>query len=331
MSTSVPEQIAVLGAGSWGTAVALALAHQGHDVLLWARDPQHAAEIQIKRCNDKYLPDVQFPKNLQATSSLHAALIYPNILIAVPSHAFLELLAQIPALPRRGIAWLTKGLEPKSHRLFSDIILEKYGNTSMAIISGPSFAKEVAAQKPTALVVAGNASDWNIHWQKLLHSSITRVYISSDLLGVQLCGAIKNVLAIACGISDGLEYGANSRAALITRGVAEMLALGLAMGAETSTFYGLAGLGDLVLTCTDNQSRNRRFGVLIGKNYNIEQACQEIKQVVEGLHNAKQVASLARDHHVDMPITHAVEQILSGELTPKQASNQLLARPMVPH
>jgi glycerol-3-phosphate dehydrogenase (NAD(P)+) len=327
MNTSVPEQIAVLGAGSWGTAVALALAHQGHDVLLWARDPKHAAELQTQRCNQKYLGQIQFPKNLHVTSSLNSALLYPNVLIAVPSHAFLELLQQIPTLPRRGIAWLSKGLEPKSHRLFSEIIEEKYGPTPMAIISGPSFAKEVAQQKPTALVVAGNQSVWNLHWQKLLHSSINRVYLSSDLLGVQLCGAIKNVLAIACGISDGLEYGANARAALITRGIAEMLSLGLAMGAETSTFYGLSGLGDLVLTCTDNQSRNRRFGVLIGKNYTIDQACQEIQQVVEGLHNAQQVAQLAQDYQVDMPITQAVHQILSGTLSPQEASQQLLTRP----
>ena len=328
MTVRAPEQIAVLGAGSWGTAVALALAHQGHDVLLWARDPLHVQNMQASRSNEKYLPAIPFPQNLAVTSSLKDTQNYPNILISVPSHAFLGLLQQLPKLPKQGIAWLTKGIEPDSHRLFSDIIVERFGPTPMAIISGPSFAKEVAAQKPTALIVASQEKAWALHWQKLLHSNVTRVYISDDLPGVQLCGAIKNVLAIACGISDGLEFGANSRAALMTRGIAEMLHLGLAMGGKSETFYGLAGLGDLVLTCTDNQSRNRRFGILIGKNYSQEQACHEIKQVVEGLHNATQVAALARKYHVDMPITNAVEQIIKGQLTPKEAAYQLLSRPL---
>jgi glycerol-3-phosphate dehydrogenase (NAD(P)+) len=328
MSPRVPEQIAVLGAGSWGTAVALALAHQGHDVLLWARDLEHVKRMEKTHSNEKYLPDIRFPDNLKVTHSLAKTQDYSNLLIAVPSHAFLNLLKQYPRLPKQGIAWLTKGIEPESHRLFSDLIVEQFGPTAMAMISGPSFAKEVAAQKPTALMVASNHKQWAMHWQHLLHSNVTRVYISEDLVGVQLCGAIKNVLAIACGISDGLDYGANSRAALITRGIAEMQSLGMAMGGQVSTFYGLAGLGDLVLTCTDNQSRNRRFGLLIGKNYTKEQACSEIKQVVEGLHNASQVASLARTFQIEMPITSAVEKIIQGFLTPEHAAHQLLTRPL---
>jgi glycerol-3-phosphate dehydrogenase (NAD(P)+) len=329
MSPSVQTQISVLGAGSWGTAVALALAYQGHSVLLWARDKHQTLEMQSHRCNVKYLPSQSFPDNLQVTSDLQLALNTKHLLIAVPSHAFLSLLEDIPQCPPQGLAWLTKGLEPLNHQLLSKLVQQRFGSEiPMAMISGPSFAKEVAAKKPTALVVAGNQNNLVRHWQELLHSNTTRVYTSLDLLGVQLCGAVKNVLAIACGISDGLEFGANSRAALITRGIAEMRELGIAMGADAETFQGLAGLGDLVLTCTDNQSRNRRFGLLIGKNYSLKQAQQEIQQVVEGLHNAKQVASLAKQYKIDMPICCAVHQVLEGQLSAAQAAQSLLARPL---
>jgi glycerol-3-phosphate dehydrogenase (NAD(P)+) len=306
----------------------MALANQGHQILLWGRDEKQVQEMQALGFNKKYLPDAIFPKNLKITSSLTDTLDYTNLLISVPSHAFAALIQEIPAVPKTGLAWLTKGLEPKSNRLLSEIIQNRFGKIPQAMISGPSFAKEVAAKKPTALVVAGNELAIARHWQSLLHSSINRVYTSTDLLGVQLCGAVKNVLAIACGISDGLEYGANSRAALITRGIAEMTALGLKMGAQIETFHGLAGLGDLVLTCTDNQSRNRRFGLLIGKNISTEEACAQIQQVVEGLHNAKQVHELAEKYHLDMPISTAVYQIISGQLSPKQAAENLLRRPI---
>jgi glycerol-3-phosphate dehydrogenase (NAD(P)+) len=326
MSSCVQTHISVLGAGSWGTAVALALAYQGHSVLLWARDKHQIQEMQTHRCNTKYLPNHPFPENLHVTSDLKLALKTKNLLIAVPSHAFMSLIQEIPTCSE--VAWLTKGLEPISNKLLSELVQERFGQqNSMAMISGPSFAKEVAAKKPTALVVAGNNTEITRHWQQLLHSNTTRVYTTKDLLGVQLCGAIKNVLAIACGISDGLEFGANSRAALITRGIAEMRELGLAMGAQEDTFQGLAGLGDLVLTCTDNQSRNRRFGLLIGKNLSVIEAEKEIQQVVEGLHNAKQVAYLAEKYHIDMPICCAVNQVLEGKLTAALAAQSLLARP----
>jgi len=329
MNGGVPEQISVFGAGSWGTAVALALAHQGHHVLLWARDAVHVQHMQRHQCNEKYLPNVSFPSNLSVTTHFEDALNTKNLLIAVPSNAFTDILKDIKTLPHEGIAWLTKGLEPASHRLFSDIIIDNYGKTTpMALISGPSFASEVAMQKPTALVVAGTTPVICKHWQKLLHSEVNRVYTSDDIIGVQLCGAVKNVLAIACGISDGLEFGANSRAALITRGIAEMTLLGRALGADEATFHGLAGLGDLVLTCTDNQSRNRRFGLLIGKGYSIELATEEVQQVVEGLHNAKQVYQLAEQYHVDMPISRAVYQVLENKVSPSQAANALLQRPI---
>jgi len=324
MKNTVPYKIAVLGAGSWGTAVAMALANQGHSVLLWARSIEHIAKGQ----NERYLPGIPFAKTLDVSDDLEKALTAEYVLIAVPSHAFLSLLDKMPKLPKTGIAWLTKGVEPQSHRLFSHIIEEKYGPTSMAIISGPSFAKEVAQQKPTGLIIAGNNNHFQTQWQKLLHSEFNRVYLSDDLLGVQLCGAVKNVLAIACGISDGLTYGANARAALITRGIAEMTQLGRKMGAKDSTFSGLAGLGDLVLTCTDNQSRNRRFGLYLGQGMSLAQAEKEVQQVVEGLHNAKQVVSLAKTYQIEMPICEAVHSVLNGSQTPQHAAKALLQRPM---
>ena len=325
MIKHAPQEIAVLGAGSWGTAVAMALAQQGHHVHLWARDTRFLQHNQ----NEQYLPGIPFPKNLKIEANLNQALTYPNILIGLPSHAFMDLISAIPRLPTKGIAWITKGIEPKSFRLFSDILAEKYGALlPMALISGPSFAKEVANQKPTALVVAGNTPNIRKHWQSLLHSDINRVYTTSDLIGVQICGAVKNVLAIACGISDGLNYGANSRAALITRGLAEMSQLGLAMGAKVETFSGLAGLGDLVLTCTDNQSRNRRFGLYLGQGLSLEEAANEVKQVVEGLHNAAQVTNLAKRFHVEMPIVAAVHAVLSHQLNAAEAAKSLLNRPI---
>lgn len=329
MEKSGKVQVSVLGAGSWGTAVALALAYQGHQVLLWARDSGHVANMQQQRHNHKYLPNIAFPDNLQITADLPHALETENLLIAVPSHAFSGLLTQIKKLPKTGIAWLTKGLEPITYKILSRIVQERFGSaTEMAMISGPSFAKEVATQKPTALVVAGTSEKICEHWQQLLHSDCMRVYKSQDLIGVQLCGAVKNVLAIACGISDGLEFGANSRAALITRGIAEMTQLGLKLGAQQETFHGLAGIGDLVLTCTDNQSRNRRFGLLVGQGQSIKEAQENIGQVVEGMHNAKQVYQLAHEFNIEMPITESVYAILEGKLSPIEAAKKLLQRPI---
>lgn len=323
------QQISVLGAGSWGTAVALALAYQGYQVLLWARNEAHVQHMQQHRNNHQYLPNISFPDNLQVTHLLDKALNTQNLLIAVPSHAFPDLLSQIKKLPPLGVAWLTKGLEPKTHQLLSKMVQARFGqSTEMAMISGPSFAKEVAAKKPTALVVAGTSTNICQHWQQLLHSDCMRVYKSSDLIGVQLCGAVKNVLAIACGISDGLEFGANSRAAIITRGIAEMTNLGMHFGAQAETFHGLAGLGDLVLTCTDNQSRNRRFGLLVGQGLSIKDAETQIQQVVEGMHNAKQVYQLAQELKIEMPITQSVFEIIEGHLKPVEAAKKLLQRPI---
>ncbi|KTD20564.1 glycerol-3-phosphate dehydrogenase (NAD+) [Legionella lansingensis] len=319
--------IAMLGAGSWGTAVAVHLAHRGHHVMLWGHNPQHIRDMEKTRCNKRYLPDVIFPNSLSLVEDLkHCISEATEIIIAVPSHAFASLFLQLPK-PAHGLAWLTKGIDPATNKLLSELVAERWGESfPIAIISGPSFAKEVAHLLPTAVTLAGNDPAYQKMIQAMLHCDSMRVYISNDIIGVQLCGAVKNVLAIACGISDGLGYGANAKAALITRGLAEMRRLGIKMGAREETFMGLAGVGDLVLTCTDDQSRNRRFGLHLGRGLDLLEAEEQIGQVVEGKHNAAQVCALAEQFEVEMPICLQVKAVLAGKITAHKAAMNLMSR-----
>ncbi len=320
--------IAILGAGSWGTAVAIHLAHHKTPVLLWTHNAQEAKKIQHTRVNKRYLPDIMLPSALEVTHDLARCLNHASIVImAVPSHAFTSVLERIDYPPCAGLAWLTKGLEPQTHQFLSDIVAHKWGyDYPMAIISGPSFAAEVARFLPTALTLASNQLSFAHKLQHFLHQGHFRVYTSQDLIGVQLAGAVKNVLAIACGISDGLNFGANAKAALITRGLAEMRRLGIALGATDETFSGLAGLGDLVLTCTDNQSRNRRFGLQLGQGVLADVAKQSISQVIEGIHNAKQVCALATQYNIDMPICREVAALLFEGASLQQILTNLMSR-----
>ena len=322
------NSIAILGAGSWGTAVAIALAKQGHNVTLWTNNPEHFKLMQAKKCNTRYLPNHPFPASL--TCSMHLADCVTqaaHVIIAVPSHAFFELLNAIPK-PEAGIAWLTKGIEPKTCQILSELVVQRWGTYyPTAVISGPSFAKEVAAGLPTALVVASAHPLYQHQIRDLLHAPSLRVYLSDDVKGVQLCGAIKNVLAIACGISEGIGYGANAQAALITRGLAEMRRLLQAYHARSETCLSLAGVGDLILTCTDNQSRNRRFGLLVGQGLDLITAEKNIGQVVEGKYNAAQIFTMAQEHQLDMPICAEVHAVLSQERSPQVAVARLMNRP----
>lgn len=322
------QTIAILGAGSWGTAVAIHLSQVGHQVLLWAHNPQHVLMMQQQRANERYLPGISFPKHLHPVSDLNQCIAAANyVIIAVPSHAFAGLLSQITA-PLAHLAWITKGVDPVSHRLLSELVAERFGHEfPLAMISGPSFAKEVARLLPTALTLAANNAAFQQQLHQLIHHANVRAYLSDDLIGIQLCGAVKNVLAIACGISDGLGYGANAKAALITRGLAEMSRLGLALGAKQDTFLGLAGVGDLVLTCTDDQSRNRRFGLLLGQYKSINDAEQQIGQVVEGKHNAAQVCALAQQQQIEMPICEQINALLLNQINAREAVNNLMSRP----
>lgn len=320
--------IAILGAGSWGSAVAIHLAQLGNRVMLWGHNPQHVNAMLLQGCNQRYLPEIPFPPTLIPTIDLDECLTEAaEIIIAVPSHAFAALLDKITK-PPTSLSWLTKGIDPESHTLLSQLVEKKWGDSvPFAVISGPSFAREVAQALPTALVIAGSNTTYLNTMRTLLHHNNIRVYLSNDVIGVQVCGAVKNVLAIACGISDGLKFGANAKAALITRGLAEMSRLGICLGAHQETFMGLAGVGDLVLTCTDDQSRNRRFGLLLGRGVNLNDAEMQIGQVVEGKYNASQVCALALQHNVDMPISKEVNALLLGEISAEQAVINLMKRP----
>ncbi|MBM0492851.1 NAD(P)H-dependent glycerol-3-phosphate dehydrogenase [Aeromonas jandaei] len=323
--------ISVLGAGSYGSALAISLARNGHPTLLWAHDPAHVAELEQDRCNKAFLPDVPFPADLQLTADLQRAVqAAPVLLLVVPSHVFGQVLTQVkPFLrPDTRIAWATKGLEPDSGRLLQDVAREVLGDEMpLAVISGPTFAKELAAGMPTAISVASTHDDFADDLSHLLHCGRSfRVYTNPDFVGLQLGGAVKNVIAIGAGLSDGLGFGANARTALITRGLVEMQRLGAALGADAKTFMGMAGLGDLVLTCTDNQSRNRRFGLALGAGKDVDTAMTEIGQVVEGYRNTKEVHLLAARCGVEMPICEQIFKVLYEGKNPKEAAIALLSR-----
>ena len=323
--------ISVLGAGSYGSALAISLARNGHPTLLWGHDPAHVAELEHDRCNKAFLPDVPFPADLQLTADLQRVVqAAPVLLLVVPSHVFGQVPSQVkPFLrPDTRIAWATKGLEPDSGRLLQDVARDVLGETiPLAVISGPTFAKELAAGMPTAISVASTHDDFADELSHLLHCGRSfRVYTNPDFVGLQLGGAVKNVIAIGAGLSDGLGFGANARTALITRGLVEMQRLGAALGADAKTFMGMAGLGDLVLTCTDNQSRNRRFGLALGAGKAVETAMAEIGQVVEGYRNTKEVHLLAARCGVEMPICEQIFQVLYQGKNPKEAAIALLSR-----
>ena len=322
--------VAVLGPGSWGTALALLLARNGHTVRLWGHDPDEIAPLRRERENRRYLPGIPFPPALSAGVDLAEALAGADLALAVvPSHVYgLTLTRLRPHLPATaGFAWATKGLEPGGGRFLHQVTADLLGAAwPAAVISGPSFAREVARGLPTAVTVASVDPAHARRVAALLHGSNLRAYTSADVIGVELGGAVKNVLAIAAGIADGLGFGANARAALITRGLAEMVRLGLAVGGQRETFMGLAGIGDLVLTCTDDQSRNRRFGLAIGQGVTAEAACAAIGQVVEGAVTARETLRLAQQQGVEMPITEQVNAVLDHGQDPRQAVEILLAR-----
>ena len=332
--TKNKQPITVLGAGSWGTALAIQLMRHGGLVTLWGHEPEHIAAIATQHINDRYLPGIILPEDLITEPDLETAVKgAQDILVVVPSHAFRSVLENIqPYLTDTSrLIWATKGLEAGSGKLLHEVAAEVLGEKHpLAAISGPTFAREVAEGLPTAVTVASQNEEFTHDMAERFHSEAFRAYTSDDVIGVEIGGAVKNVLAIATGIADGLGFGANTRAALITRGLAEMIRLGEALGDDQSgkkeTFMGLTGLGDLVLTCTDNQSRNRRFGLALGKGEDIEETLAQIDQVVEGVQTAREVFELAQREAVDMPITEQVFKVLYENRPPKKAVNELLAR-----
>lgn len=324
------RSISVLGAGSWGTALAILAARNGCQTLLWGHSSEHVAALEQQRQNARYLPGIAFPNELYLTGNLAEAAAFSDvILLVVPSHAFRQTLLDIrPHLkPGTQIAWATKGFNPDTGSLLHEAAEYILGTeTPLAVLSGPTFAREVAIGLPTAITVASPHPDFAAKLGDMLRNPRFRVYTGSDIIGVQIGGAVKNVLAIAAGIADGLNFGANTRAALITRGLAEIMRLGLALNGKQETFMGLAGLGDLILTCTDNQSRNRRFGLALGQGKNPVAAREEIGQEIEGISAARETLLMAQKHGIDMPISEQTFNVLYRDLAPLLAVQHLLER-----
>lgn len=323
--------ITVLGAGSYGSALAVSLARNGHPTLIWGHEADHIDRLQKEGENKAFLPGVSFPELLTAEADLATCLRATNtILLVVPSHVFGLVLEQIKPLltSQHRIAWATKGLEAETGRLLQEVAKDVLGDQyPLAVISGPTFAMEVAKGLPTAVAVAGSHPEFTQDIADLFHNkSNFRTYISDDFTAVQLGGAVKNVIAIGAGLADGLGFGANARTALITRGLVELTRLGVALGAKEASFMGMAGLGDLVLTCTDNQSRNRRFGLALGQGKGIEQAQVEIGQVVEGFRNTEEVYNLANRFGIEMPICEQIYYVLYQNKAVKEAAVALLSR-----
>lgn len=324
--------IAILGAGSWGTALAIQFARGGRPARLWGRSREKLLAFEHRRRNEQYLPAGEFPTALTVAPDLDAALDGAlDVLIAVPSHAFRSLLREIaPRLkPSMRVAWATKGFELDSGKLPHQVAREVLGtDRAIAVLSGPTFAREVGAGLPTAMTVASPDAAFATALAQGVSSNNFRAYTSTDIIGVEVGGAVKNVLAVGAGLSDGLGFGANTRIALITRGLVEMTRLGMALGAQRETFMGLAGLGDLVLTCTDDQSRNRRFGLLLAAGRTPETALAEIGQAVEGYLAARAVRAVAEREHVDMPLCEGVYSVLYENRPAQEVVRDLMSRPI---
>src|SRR5690554_1010952 len=325
-------KVAVLGAGSWGTALAALIARNGFPTVLWgwARDAENIASINDRGENARYLPGIELPRELRVTTDMAEALADAGlVLVATPSHAFAETLRALAPLrpPHAGVAWATKGFEPGSGRFLHEVAGEVLGNdVPLAVVTGPSFAREVAAGQPTAVTVHGDDETFAQAVADILHGPAFRAYTGNDMRGAELGGAMKNVLAVATGVADGMGLGLNARAGLITRGLNEMLRLNLAIGGRSETLMGLAGLGDLVLTCTGDLSRNRRLGLALGRGQRLQDALREIGQVVESVQTADEVMRQAEAHGVELPIAVNVRDVLHGDLSPAEGLARLLAR-----
>ncbi len=320
----------VAGAGSWGTALALILARNGHQTYLWGRDPQHIESLIQDRCNQRYLPGAIFPESLiPITEFSDCPDDINDIILAVPCTGLRATLDKIRQHFQSSLMLClsSKGMEARTHLLGHEVVEVCFGSSAkVAVLSGPSFAKEVAADLPTAVTIASSDAETARLFADYFRNDRFRTYTHDDIAGVEIAAAVKNVMAIAAGIADGLGYGANTRAALITRGLAEVMRLGVAMGAKQETFMGLAGLGDLILTCTDDQSRNRRLGLELAQGHSIKQAEQNIGQAIEGMRTANEVCVLAKRYSIEMPVSEQVLNVINGDTTPKEAVQNLLQR-----
>ncbi|MFJ7826233.1 NAD(P)H-dependent glycerol-3-phosphate dehydrogenase [Psychrobacillus sp. NPDC096623] len=326
------EKVTVLGAGSWGTALAMVLANNDHDCLLWSHRNEQATEINTEHTNRKYLPDTILPANLRATSDFQRAIKHADVIvIAVPTKAIREVCQNmLPFLDEKKLfVHVSKGIEPDSLKRISEMIedeLSKDVMEAIVVLSGPSHAEEVVLKHPTTITVASENMSAAEKVQDLFMNKYFRVYTNDDVIGVEIGAALKNVIALAAGIVDGLGYGDNAKAALITRGLAEISRLGISLGAQAYTFSGLTGMGDLIVTCTSVHSRNWRAGNMLGKGATLEKVLDEMGMVVEGVRTTKAAYQLATKQQVDMPITAALYSVLFEQVNPKEAVDILMHR-----
>ncbi len=307
------ERIGVLGGGSWGTALGILLANKGYDVAMWLRDKAQAEEINKTRINKKYLPEVVLPQNMEVTNDLEYCISNKNALVlATSTHGIREVLTKArPYIKSRQIIInVSKGIESETLLRISQIVEEFLPENTYVVLSGPSHAEEVAKNMPTTVVSASRDKSAAEYVQELFFTPSFRVYTNPDVVGVELGGALKNIIALGAGISDGLNYGDNTKAALMTRGIIEMARLGERMGANINTFSGLSGIGDLIVTCTSMHSRNRRAGILIGQGMKVDDAIKQIGMVVEGIKTTKSAYNLAKKYNIEMPITSEIYGVL---------------------
>lgn len=332
-------KISVLGAGSWGTALAVLLYNNGHEVTLWSALADEVKMLSEKREHETKLPGVRLPDNMEITTDLEKSLLDPDVaVLAVPSPFTRSTAHQMSSFTRKGqiVVNVAKGVEEHTLMTLSEIISEEIPQADVCVLSGPSHAEEVGKGIPTTCVVSAEKRETAEFLQGIFMSPVFRVYTTPDILGVELGGALKNVIALAAGTADGLGYGDNTKAALITRGIAEIARLGTKMGAKIETFYGLSGMGDLIVTCASVHSRNRKAGYLMGKGYTMKEAMDEVKMVVEGVYSAKAAKSLAEKYQVEMPIIEEVNKVLFENKPAAEAVQDLMLRdkkvetPMLP-
>ena len=323
------KKVSVIGAGSWGSALAVLLANNGHEVTLWTHDPHEIEMLSTKREQVEKLPGVKLPDNIMIEADLKTALTDEDVVVmAVPSPVVRMVAKQMSPFIKDGqiIVNVAKGIEDVTYKTLSDIIEEEIPNAEVCVLSWPSHAEEVGRGIPTTVVVGAKNKETAEMLQDVFMNKVFRVYTSSDIVGIELGGALKNVIALAAGTVDGLGYGDNTKAALMTRGIAELTRLGEALGGKPETFSGLTGVGDLIVTCTSVHSRNRKAGYLMGKGMTAEEAMKEVKMVVEGVYSAKAALGLAKKCNVAVPIVEAVNRVLFENADPKEEVSNLLLR-----
>lgn len=322
-------KISFLGAGSWGTALAIMLAENGHQVVLWSKVEDEISMLKTYREHKDRLPGIKLPTSIEITNDLELACDSPDLLVFAVASPFVRSTAK-EASPfiknEQKIVNVAKGIDETSLKTLRDIILEEIPQADVSVLSGPSHAEEVAVQIPTTVVVGSMSKQTAIFIQEIFMNDHFRVYISPDIIGIELGGSVKNVIALAAGICDGLGFGDNTKAALITRGIAEITRLGTAMGANMETLGGLSGIGDLIVTCTSKHSRNHNAGYLIGKGYSVDEAVKEVKQIVEGVYSAKATQKLAEKYQISMPIVEQICKVLFEDVSAKEAVHTLLTR-----